>query len=96
MVSSICCSSVFDYDQKENTALDNEILLVTTGNEQLAGPKEGCRPRNTSRHISKENCLPPCMEHYKSLKRTDGYSAGEFCARNVSNVKKLRKLQAQM
>ncbi|KAM6192042.1 testis anion transporter 1 [Sarcoramphus papa] len=46
------------------------------GNQQLTGSKEKCRLRSTSRHTLKENCPPPWVEHYKSLERTDGYSAG--------------------
>jgi len=62
------------------------ILLVLTGS------KEKFRLRSIYKHTLKENCPPPWVEHYRSPERTDGYSAGEFCARDLSAVKKLSRL----
>lgn len=82
---------LIDCDQKENTALDNDTVGTYRQPAAYRLQRE-CRLRSTSRHTLKENCPPPSGEHYRSLERTDNYSAGEFCARNLSGVKKLRRL----
>ncbi|XP_068275630.1 testis anion transporter 1 [Nyctibius grandis] len=62
------------------------------GTQHLTESKEKCRLRSISRHTLKETYLPPWVEHYKSLERTDSYSAGSFSILNVAVTNVLKTL----